>query len=705
MKRLKKYIKSRKEKDWDSPAPPIAPGLTKVSSASTLVQQGLPTPLPPYPPNPVIGTYTPSEPPKSSILTWPLAFNYTNKPFQYTALPLGRHFRVLQLLRRQNEFETPYQQVTLHGILHTASLDEGVEYQALSYTWGDPTPCETIFINGSVMRITANCAAALRRMMRGKVSRMMWVDSICINQGSYPEALEERAGQVARMDEIYGAAYSVLVFLGEGNAQTEEGFSALKRLSAAYIAGLSAGESERNAKLAEYEAVVKEVMEPLETFGKLSAVFNLPWFRRAWVLQEIALAKKATFYCGNHLMEFHNLASSSNFTLLLPPHRTTGEMRQYKEYLEHHDRLRRHVMALEAGEDFPELTGLTNLIMLNGMRLQATKPEDKVYALYGVCKRLGYTLPEPNYFKPLTDLFIETARCMLQQDNELNFLLLTLGTSSMAAGLPSWVPNLGPSLFDMSENDPPTFTASHGSACCAGGTSPIAYTLPPSGKILGVKGRLFDRIAELGDVWKLNHENMNPRRKPGLANLMRIIESWGNVLVSLKDEAGQPAYPTGQPLQRAFAELLMMAGMNKEGLPADVLDTMLNCFMVLWAQSKHADQEMRRYLVYPLDMGQDLYTFEEFVISPTMFKMVVEVSGRAGWKAVGRTGRNYLGLFPYGARFGDVVAVLQGCAAPVVLRKCGDGYIFIGAVYVQGIMGGEFWETGKTGNDEWFLLE
>jgi len=62
-----------------------------------------------------------------------------------------------------------------------ASTEAPPEYYALSYTWGDPALCETIEIDGRQLRIMTSCAA-LRRMLRGKMRRYIWVDSICINK-------------------------------------------------------------------------------------------------------------------------------------------------------------------------------------------------------------------------------------------------------------------------------------------------------------------------------------------------------------------------------------------------------------------------------------------------------------------------------------------------------------------------------------------
>jgi hypothetical protein len=103
--------------------------------------------------------------------------------FTYTPLVGPRNFRILHLARRRGEASVNHEDLELHASLVEASLDSVPEYFALSYTWGDPAPVGRIFINGRVLGITRNCADALQRMLMGKAERLIWVDSICINQG------------------------------------------------------------------------------------------------------------------------------------------------------------------------------------------------------------------------------------------------------------------------------------------------------------------------------------------------------------------------------------------------------------------------------------------------------------------------------------------------------------------------------------------
>lgn len=50
--------------------------------------------------------------------------------------------------------------------LEVASLDETIDFEALSYVWGGPDKREPIYVGGELMLVTTNLVAALRRLRR-----------------------------------------------------------------------------------------------------------------------------------------------------------------------------------------------------------------------------------------------------------------------------------------------------------------------------------------------------------------------------------------------------------------------------------------------------------------------------------------------------------------------------------------------------------
>ena len=64
------------------------------------------------------------------------------------------------------------------------------------------------------------------------------------------------------------------------------------------------------------------------------------------------------------------------------------------------------------------------------------------------------------------------------------------------------------------------------------------------------------------------------------------------------------------------------------------------------------------------------------------------------------TERGYIGLEPLTVEAGDLICVLEGHKSPVILRRHGEHYIFVGDCDVVGIMNSEILEAVKRGEAE-----
>ena len=131
---------------------------------------------------------------------------YTHQPLQP-----GPRFRLLTLHPADSR-DAP-----LHCTLEEKPLDGTCEYDALSYAWDAQLPERDMICDGSVLRITVNCEAALRGLRGRTTEHTLWIDSVCINQA----VDEERSHQVSLMKNIYSQARTVIVWLGEGNEMSD----------------------------------------------------------------------------------------------------------------------------------------------------------------------------------------------------------------------------------------------------------------------------------------------------------------------------------------------------------------------------------------------------------------------------------------------------------------------------------------------------
>ncbi|RYC65257.1 hypothetical protein CHU98_g949 [Xylaria longipes] len=80
----------------------------------------------------------------------------------------------------------------LVGFLQHISLSDHYHdlidpYTALSYVWGEPTPADTILLDGEGVGITVNLGASLRDLRDTNRTHRAWADVLCIDQHNIPE--------------------------------------------------------------------------------------------------------------------------------------------------------------------------------------------------------------------------------------------------------------------------------------------------------------------------------------------------------------------------------------------------------------------------------------------------------------------------------------------------------------------------------------
>ncbi|KAF2200646.1 hypothetical protein GQ43DRAFT_472515 [Delitschia confertaspora ATCC 74209] len=630
------------------------------------------------------------------------------KPFQYMALKHVRNFRILHLQRRFSQIKSDYKGVALQGSLKEASLDSAPEYQALSYTWGAPNFTEDIIIDGKLLKITPNCASALRRMLRGKADRLVWVDSICINQGSEPEAIEERSGQVGMMDEIYRLAVQVNVFLGDGDAASDIACQAFKSLQKWYLLAKVPG-PQQGIGQRKYNELAEDVLKTTAEYpyGKLYGVFRLPWFRRAWVLQEVAMGQKVFFYCGDYLMHFGTLVIGADFTRL-PYSKLDSTAHHWKMYLEHHHALQEFIRRHDEGEPISNFNlKLQDILFIPALNLEATNPKDKVYALFGICKRFGFDLPVPDYKKHIAVIYTEAARALIRCDQSLGFLSMVEGSSSSSLGLPSWVPNFSGSIHSWSQSNPPHLSMAMRENIRVSGLTQWQYELQPDGRGLKVKGRRLDQIAVVGKPWEID----NSTNLLGLAatqtgqyaeSLMSCIGDWFDVL---HDPAQHPSPESARTTVETMARVLTK-DRPRDPYPATSFDQMVEYLAILVTCSKARNTPHGTSLFHPRDSVLDIRQVGGYTISTGMHRVIAQFVD-AAWKTVFRTWKGYVGVGTHGSQLGDAVVVFHGSSSPCIVRPYGSSdinYRYVGSAYVDGIMKGEFWRTGSERDDEWFVL-
>ncbi|KAF1980523.1 HET-domain-containing protein [Bimuria novae-zelandiae CBS 107.79] len=210
---------------------------------------------------------------------------------------------------------------------------EPVKYEALSWCWGKEKMDNYINLHKGdkvfTKHIQPNLFKALKALRYRNKYRHLWVDAVCINQDN----IEEKNHQVEMMFEIYGNADNVCIWLGDSN---ESSCLALRFIEQEVL------------KLKDFD----RLCEQRDASAKWRALLELmqrDWFSRRWVVQEIALAREATVYCGQHSIGWKDFAVAVELFVEVETatHRLSEVMRKNTRD-EHVPDLFEHVSALGA---------------------------------------------------------------------------------------------------------------------------------------------------------------------------------------------------------------------------------------------------------------------------------------------------------------------------------------------------------------------
>lgn len=150
-------------------------------------------------------------------------------------------------------------------------------YRCLSYTWGEPTPAFPIRINGRTMEVRKSLLEFLIMASKRFANEPLWIDAICINQ----QDDREKSVQVQRMGIIYKDAFEVLIWLGNdpGIAKFLDWISRPERKLLYLIPRVN--------------------KTPWHLRKAVQRCIRHPYWRRAWIMQEVSLARSLRILCSS----------------------------------------------------------------------------------------------------------------------------------------------------------------------------------------------------------------------------------------------------------------------------------------------------------------------------------------------------------------------------------------------------------------------
>ena len=576
----------------------------------------------------------------------------------------------------------------IEASLEEAPLSPELDYEAVSYCWGDKDDLNTISCNGKLLEVPRRLEVALRNVRVFEKPRTLWADAICINQKDTPE----RESQVQLMRAIFSNAKQTLIFLGDNEDKHAQkmskfafwsikfGLAMLRRrvnlTSSLQIQVWDTGNG-RSRSLAPFS---------FEFYLELIGMLRMPWFQRAWVVQEVVVSSKATIFWGSSQYDWQDVIQALKF------------MSQVNFPLAFIVTLENISTIEEERNFYRDGRSKLNAVLLRHQRCDSKDPRDKIYSFCGlVAASKGHGPVRISYHDNVSTVYREVALKILKEDQSLDLLSRPPSLAhSRVKDLPSWIPD-----WSISSSSTLTYAWGHGPLSLTGtalnnGSETPRFAASKGSKyspelsnsdVLVVEGFQFDKIAEIGPIF---HGVQVPYT---VSSFPEILREWIHHFATLF--RARNIFVKWQNLANVRSKRLYFTG-----------ETMREAFMQTLSAAEIHDSERVRYELELWDRGTSfpfglLYSGFVFVrnfITDRPF-LLFEIQGRyALHRRVVRTQRGFLGLASYATKVGDHVMICKGSTVPLIMRRYvekEDEFRLVGDAYVHGIMNGEAFDDGK----------
>ncbi|KAJ0109379.1 uncharacterized protein J7T55_000304 [Diaporthe amygdali] len=548
-------------------------------------------------------------------------------------------------------------------------------YVALSYAWGDVSDTRKIFVGSAnrTISVSASLESALRALRDPRKSITVWADAISINQ----QDQSEKADQVRLMTRIYQKAESVAIWLGPRSEDSDLGMELIEQVS-------NGAEMPRE--------ITRRTPAPFseQNFAAVVALFDREYWHRLWVVQEVFNARAINVHCGPAILPWSAFQTASD---VFQDHRDVLERSFHPGYSNRFYQARSgsypQVLVHEGpgslarvgsranfmdGDDVPDRLVFQNLleVMQACRRKLSSDPKDKVFGLLGVLSEKIRSEIKVDYGVPVKDIYVNIFRTVVEKTGSLDILCESIHFPDYANNnnLPSWVPDW-----------------SHISK-----VSPIAttHTFSASRKaevVVDFTERNKLRISAI-PLGSIKEHGVAVGTRCTLYDYLTAFLQWRACLLQAFD--GHPDKFL-QSLEQRFCLALSLSHIPEDyETPEEWMDICYHVFALTLRDRLpkfKIDHELEQYIGRDpqMDYNKRRLFLQENVASNMMGRCFCI------------TDEDRVGLGTGFMIRGDHVVVPLGCSTPVVLRPEGDGYRFVGDVYINGYMFGRAVEECNKG--------
>lgn len=650
----------------------------------------------------------------------------------YLSLPLDASNKEVRFLRIfPGEYNEP---IRTELFVETLHRDEH-KFKTLSYTWDHVGPKVALEVNGLHFSISEDLHLALRKIRKhfGDQNIAIWIDAICIDQSS----ITERNSQVLLMRDIYSKTDHPLVWLGDGDANTDLVIERLKEMKPGPNIELPDPGNPNSDK---------------NWLDGIKDIFSRGWFRRTWILQELSLPEgDPLLLIGDSTILWECFSMTLDSIASRMSHQTLGHGEDY-EFVNNFPIEALQIMrgTYHVLHDIP----LAGLIQLSVQSL-SSDPRDKIYGLLGMCDSTTQHVIPVDYRKSVRSVFLETVVYNVIFRDGFQFLSgASILDAQFANDWPSWLP------YYHSEGKNKNSSLSHSRLIEEGYMRASIYNvsrfLIPKGLIFSDTSMVVCHIP-IGPV----EETHSTLPNTGISELQTVISLFfqagnpcghcGSCILKGRASETAAASPCSSPI---YAPQIPGLRLDDSIQPTGSLekDTVHECNHVQcikygrWnvvisqkseqsvsdrpSQFRYSRQKPLKDAVWRTLIGDHLsdlasdmdgapapsdaeITAWDFIKGtglvegvqwiPDPTESVSEDEKIRYWKSFRRvtddrvafrTTSGWIGLGPTGMRRGDSIAVLIGADVPFVLRPIHDDRTFqvVGECFVEGLMFGELFE-------------